>query len=341
LDSVELLRAETGTGFEEAPARVIGGLRPALEDTANRLDEVQGAVDLAAARMGQSSGEAADDMRAALSRLHEVMASVAALSTDVAHMGDDVRRLTDDDGRTQALLDAVASSAQESHDRMRALHSSLTRRFDAALAQAAAPAPSTDAAEITRQQAAVAHALERFVAAVDAQAEGLSRVQETLASMHGAFGGSLEKLRASTGEGLAQLGRRQAGGLKTLEHLVSLMEREQESLESLHALCQSFGGSMEQGGAMGGRVADLVLETRAALRGDMERLEAAVHLEAVKQQQQGQVHLSKAVATIDDVVERESMMVAQRVAAVAAAVETIRGVLHTHVEDTARGLSST
>ena len=146
---------------------------------------------------------------------------------------------------------------------------------------------------------------------------------------------AIEELAASMETGVNSIGRRQAAVYKMVERVVAGMEDEQRGMEVLQRLAQSLGSTVEQGTSMGGRVADLVLESRTALRADVERLESAVHLEAVKQQQQAQAHLSQAVATIGDVVERESAMLAQRVSAMTAAVETIRTVLHTQARSVA------
>src|SRR5438552_15275842 len=143
-------------------------------------------------------------------------------------------------------------------------------------------------------------------------------------------------MRCSVDYVLAYVCRRSASAVKLSERLVTMVEDERRCIEAIHALCQSLAGAVEHSGALTGRVADIVLESRSAMRGDAERVETAVHLETIKQYQQNQAQLAQAVAAIGDVVERESAVLSQRLSAVTATVETIRTVLHAHVEDAAR-----
>jgi hypothetical protein len=370
--AVARLRVDLGEDIDAAAERSQPLLRSLSDESAGRLDGLQGAVDLLAQRLGQSNIEVADDVRASLARLNEVAAAVASVGTRTDAVADGMARLVDDaGGRTQALLDAVAASSRESHERLRALHASLARRIEAAVAGApggpdgVAPAvaerlealvravgtlrASVDAmpASVDSALSSVAHqaaehqdgltaALDRFRDAIEAQGGGLQRVHDSLQTVTATVDTGLERLRSSVGEGLQSVGRRGAAASKHLERVLAMLEDDRRGIEALHGLSQSLSSSLEQSTAMSGRVAELVLESRSAMRGDVERLESAVHLENVKQQQQAQAHLAQAVATIGDVVERESVVLSQRVSAVTAAVETIRTVLHAHVEDTVR-----
>lgn len=370
--SVQRLRDGVAADIAAVPERISGPMRSMLEDTSTRVEGMQGALDLLGQRLGQSNMEVADDVRASLTRVNELIGSVAAIGTQTGAISDGIGRLVDDStGRTQALLDAVAASSKESHERLRALHASLVRRMEAAVAGRpegddgvvtallgrldqlagsvsavrssveALPAGvestlASVATEITEQQDAISSSLDRFRDAVESQSTTLARVQESVQGLGGSVDGGLERLRSSVGEGLVGIGRRTAASMKQLDRILALMEDDRRGIEGLQALCQSLASATEQSGSLGGRVADLVLESRSAMRGDIERLESSVHLENVKQQQQSQAHLAQAVATIGDVVERESVVLSQRMAAVTAAVETIRTVLHAHIEDTSR-----
>jgi ABC-type transporter Mla subunit MlaD len=192
------------------------------------------------------------------------------------------------------------------------------------------------ASEIGEQHEAVSEALDRFRDTMEVEGGNVHRVHEAVKSLSVTVDGGLERMRSSVGEGLVGVGRRSSAVMKQLERVAAMLEDDRRGLESLQALAQTLAAATEQSGAMSGRVADLVLESRSAMRGDIERLESSVHLENVKQQQQAQAHLAQAVATIGDVVERESVVLSQRVSAVTAAVETIRTVLHAHVEDATR-----
>lgn len=295
----------------EARVQTRGGddVNVAVSALADRLEGLQAAVDVLGSRVGHSHSEITVDVRAAMTRLQELSAAVAGVGTEVGTVADGIGRLQEDGGRTQLILDAISSSSVESHERLRALHAALTKRFDASVA----------GSQVTD---AVASALDRFRSAVDGQASVMQQLRS-----------SVEELAASMETGVNSIGRRQAAVYKMVERVIAGMEDEQRGMEGLHRLAQSLSGALEQGSSMGGRVADLVLESRSALRADVERLESAIHLEAVKQQQQSQAHLSQAVATVGDVVERESSMLAQRVSAMTAAVETIRTVLHTQIDE--------
>jgi hypothetical protein len=110
--------------------------------------------------------------------------------------------------------------------------------------------------------------------------------------------------------------------------LTAALEDEHRRLEAVQSLCQSMVGAVEQQAAVGSRVAELVLETRSAMRSDVERLESGLHLDSVKRQQHDQARMAQVAAGVTEVVERETALVAQRVAALASTVEALRNALH-------------
>ena len=369
--------AATVEGAGEAPAeRVLASIAD-LKDRVRKprpVDEeiklaMTGAVERVAgleAELAGATRQVAQDVRAGLGRLHELAAATTALQAESAATAAGVSRIAEDGGgRSQALLDAIAASGQESHERMRSLHASLVRHLDGAggagqadgvvaevqhrldevLAAVKSVRASVDrlppglegglariAADAAEQQGALTVSLDSLRKALEDQSDGMRKVQESLHALGGMVDGSLERMRSSVGEGLVGVGRRSASAVKLSERLVTMVEDERRGIEAIHALCQSLAGAVEHSGALTGRVADIVLESRSAMRGDAERVETAVHLETIKQYQQNQAQLAQAVAAIGDVVERESAVLSQRLSAVTATVETIRTVLHTHVE---------
>lgn len=122
-----------------------------------------------------------------------------------------------------------------------------------------------------------------------------------------------------------------SASVQLLERLGTELGEEHRRLEAVLGLCQSVATAVEQQAAVGGRVAELVLETRTAMRSDVERVESAVQLEAVKSRQQDQARLTQVAAGVTEVVERETALVAQRVAALANTVDAVRAALHAHV----------
>src|SRR5439155_7717846 len=129
--------------------------------------------------------------------------------------------------------------------------------------------------------------------ALEGQSDGMRKVQESLHALGGMVDGSLERMRSSVGEGLVGVGRRSASAVKLSERLVTMVEDERRGIEAIHALCQSLAGADEHSGALTGRVGDIVLESRSAMRGDAERVETAVNLETIKQYQQNQAQLAQ------------------------------------------------
>lgn len=201
------------------------------------------------------------------------------------------------------------------------------------VATAVSAVPGGLAGALGRHEAA----LEQVRAAVVDRADDGAAVREAVAGLEASIGRSLEGVRSYLGEGLVHVSRRQAGTGKAMESAAAALQSMERQINGLAGLCQSLASGAEQQTGASARVADLVLETRAALRSDLDRLEATVHLESLKLHQQDQARLAGAASATTEVVEREAALLAQRVSAVAAAVEGVRGVLHTHVEDVSRG----
>jgi len=138
----------------------------------------------------------------------------------------------------------------------------------------------------------------------------------------------LGTLREELEQAIVGMSRRQSATLKLLERLGAELGDEHRRLETVQSLCQSVASAVEQQAAVGSRVAELVMETRSVMRSDVERLESAVHLEAVKGRQQDQARLAQVAAGVAEVVEREAALVSQRVASLSATVEGVRAAVH-------------
>ena len=278
LGALERATEEARAGAERAGQRV-DDLGPAIEEMGGylrgvdaalarlyeqadarsdaRSQELQALLDTGVQRLVARAGES-DKLSS--SELRAVRVRLEELFTAVTGAGS-----------AQAVRETLDTLAGESRQGLRELHSSLSRRLDA------------------RTQTLV----EAMESMVDCQA-GHEPVLEAVRALESSLERSLDSLRGYLGDGLVHVNKRQAGVGKGVERVLAAVAQEQNQVQSLLALCQSTAAAAEQQGAVGARVADLVLESRAALRGE--------------------------------------------VAAVAAALDTLRTLLHAHVEDTARRL---
>lgn len=342
-EAVNRSRGETTTAVERLAAdlaqrRAQPGVDGALDELADRLARIEAAV--AAARQDDEtrattllsdvqttlgaglerllthatgSGElVAADLRGALSRLAEVAAGVESMSTTLAGMSEQVARLAADD-RTRPVLAAIETASHDQQEAVAALQAAVVRRIDGRTAALA---------RVLEGVGEIGPLLQRLDAAADqdeARATSLERL--------------LAELRDDLAKEVGGLAKRQVGSLRLLERVTAALDDEQRRLEGVQSLCQSVAAAVEQQAAVGSRMAELVLETRSALRSDVERLESTVHLDNVKRQQQDQARLAQVAAGVSEVVERETALVAQRVAALATTVESLRNVIHLNRED--------
>ncbi|MBW3669014.1 MAG: hypothetical protein KY443_07345 [Actinobacteria bacterium] len=254
----------------------------------------------------------AADVRAALGRLAEVAAGVESMSTTLAGVSEQVARLAADD-RTRPVLAAIETASHDQQEAVAALQAAVVRRIDgrtSALARALEGVGD------------LGPLLQRLDAAVDqddARAKSLERL--------------LTDLRDDLAKEVGGLTKRQVGSLRLLERVSAALDDEQRRLEGVQSLCQSVAAAVEQQAAVGSRMAELVLETRSAMRSDVERLESTVQLDNAKRQQHDHARLAQMAAGVSEVVERETALVGQRVAALASTVESLRNAFHLNGDD--------
>jgi hypothetical protein len=336
---IEAALADLGTGAAEGRHRGNGDDTVArladriahLQESVNRSrGETAAAVDRLAGELQAALGAGMErlltqaattddllskDLRTTLQRLGEVAANVERVAATTATLADTVARLASDD-RARPLQAALEAASREQQDAIAALHTAVVRRIDgrtAALARALEGAGD------------IAPLVQRLTAATE---EGNTRAE------------SVERAVAALRDELAQdvgsLAKRQGSAVRLLERVTAALDDEHRRLEGVHALCQSVAGAVEQQAAVGSRVAELVVETRSALRGEVERLESTVQLDAAKRQQHDQARLAQLAAGVTEVVERETALVTQRVVGLAAAVESLRQSLYAHPDETTR-----
>lgn len=260
----------------------------------------------------------------------------------------------------EAVKDAVASANHEHQDVLRALHSSLAKRFDArartiaetldglaaGLEAARAIGPSLDkvGARLEQQQpfldqmrhelmqlgaavGAMPADMERRHAEATAGIEGVADALTTLRKHAAALDRAVQSMRASQdGMATAFVDLRDGNGVlpQRLDQIGAAVDVTRRQLGEVGEVTRSVAGGMEQQHAMGNRLAELVTQVRAATRSDIERVESSIHLEVLKQHQQDQARLTQAVAGVSEVVEREAGVIAQRVSALASEVDAIR-----------------
>lgn len=254
----------------------------------------------------------AADIRAALARLAEVAAGVESMSTTLAGVNEQVARLAADD-RTRPVLLAIETASHDQQEAVAELQAALVRRIDGRTAALA---------RVLEGVGELGPLLQRLDAAAD-QDEARAKSLERL----------LSDLRDDLAKEVGGLAKRQVGSMRLLERVTAALDDEQRRLEGVQSLCQSVAAAVEQQAAVGSRMAELVLETRSAMRSDVERLESTVHLDNVKRQQHDHARLAQVAAGVSEVVERETALVAQRVAALASTVESLRNAFHLNRED--------
>jgi hypothetical protein len=258
------------------------------------------------------------DLRGALQRLGELHSAVDGIGAGLTALHEQVTRLTAEE-RMRPLVTAMETSAQEHREALAELQTALVRRIDGR---------TSALARLVDGHGDLGPLLQRLAAALDEQDARGRELADAVRGVPGAVDEHLSSLREELGQTVVGVGRRQSATLKLLERLGAELGDEHRRLETVQSLCQSVASAVEQQAAVGSRVAELVLETRSVMRSDVERLESTVHLEAVKGRQQDQARLAQVTTGITDVVERETALVAQRVAALASAVESVRTALH-------------
>ena len=259
------------------------------------------------------------DLRSSLQRLTEVASAVDGIGTAVTEVHEQLARLTAEE-RMRPLVNALETTALEQRESMAELQTALVRRIDGR---------TSALARLVDGNGDLVPLLQKLGAALDEQDARSRELADAVRGVPGAVEEQLGSLREDLEQTVTGLTRRQSATLKLLERLGAELGDEHRRLETVQSLCQSVASAVEQQAAVGGRVAELVLETRSVMRSDVERLESTVQLEAVKGRQQDQARLAQVAAGVTDVVEREAALVAQRVAALVGTVESVRAALHT------------
>lgn len=297
------------------------------------------------------------DVKAALARLADLGSTVGSVATQIESMADVVGRVGAED-RARPLLEALEAFSHEQTDAITSMHSSLSRRFDTRLQSLATTVdglvmPNEVIGGIGASVAQLRNALDDHRSRAEEILEVVTGLGDAVAALptEGAIRAEVDRIssglewirtegltqavaevRRDLEEGVVAITTRQATTRKSLERVTSWLAEEQRRLESIQQLCQAVATSSEQSGAIGNRVAELVLEARSQMRGDVERLESAVQLAGVKQQQADHARLSQATAGVTEVIERETALLAQRVSALAGSIESIRSALQ-HQDD--------
>lgn len=301
------------------------------------------------------------DVKAALGRLADLGSTVGSVASQIESMADVVGRVGAED-RARPLLEALEAFSHEQTDAIASMHSSLSRRFDSRIQSVATAVdslimPTEVIGGIGASVAQLRSALDDHRSRAEEILEVVTGLGDAVAALptEGAIRAEVDRIssglewirtegltqavaevRRDMEEGVVAITTRQAATRKSLERVTAWLADEQRRLESIQQLCQAVATSSEQSGAIGNRVAELVLEARSQMRGDVERLESAVQLAGVKQQQADSARLAQATAGVTEVVERETALLAQRVSALAAAIDSVRAALQ-HQDDAFRG----
>lgn len=334
---------------DEVVQAAVGAVTDRVANERTTADGIRRDVEVLAARLdelGKSVSAGRREFAATAQGLPELIRNVIDL--DALAAGD------------KTVLEAVASANQEHQEVLQAMHTSLSKRFDArirviaetldglttSLEAARTLGPSLDkvagklesqqphldqirsqlvqlAATVTSVPADVERRHNEAVTALERVTDSLGTLRKHAASLDRA----VQSMRTSH-DGLvaAFIDLRDGNGVvpQRLDQIGAAIDATRRQLGEVVETGRSVAGAVDQQQAMGNRLAELVTQVRAATRSDIERVESSIHLEVLKQHQQDQARLTQAVAGVSEVVEREAGVIAQRVSALANEVDAIR-----------------
>jgi hypothetical protein len=124
--------------------------------------------------------------------------------------------------------------------------------------------------------AQVSHASDEVRRALEHQTGSNESVGVALASLLDAVDSASSGVASAVGEGFFDAAARQAAILEAVHRLGGLVEADHGDLDALQKTMLSIVTSTERAGTVTGQVAELLLENRAALRDEVQRLDAAV-----------------------------------------------------------------
>jgi hypothetical protein len=300
-----LTRIEDLAGRPNQQAEAVESIRSAIAALADH--DTTGPVLAAIEKAGQEQQEVLNALHSSLSKRFDARAK--AMTETVEHLGtslDSARKLGPVLERVGTRLDAQQPFLDQLRNQLLQLGATM------------AGVPS----DIERRHAETTTALDRTTDALTAlrrHAHELDKAVQAMKSSHESVAHAVTDLRDSTTgaaipERLDDIAAGVVAGRKQVAEVVDLAR-------SLGALVTQQG---DQQSAGANRLAELVAQTRAAARSDLERLESTLHLEVLKQHQQDQGRLAQSVAGVSEVVEREANVLAQRVAALATEVDGLR-----------------
>ena len=334
---------------DEVVQAAVGAVADRVSNERTTTDGIRRDVEVLGSRieeLGKSVSAGRREFAATAQGLPELLRNV--IDIDAIASGD------------KAVLDAVAAANQEHQEVLRALHSSLAKRFDArtraiadtldglsaSLEAARTLGPSLDkvstrlesqqphldqirhqlvqlAATVTSVPADVERRHNEAVTALDRVTDAMGTLRKHAASLDRA----VQSMRTSH-DGLvaAFVDLRDGNGVvpQRLDQIAASLDSTRRQLGEVVETSRSVAGTVDQQQAMGNRLAELITQVRAATRSDIERVESSIHLEVLKQHQQDQARLTQAVAGVSEVVEREAGVIAQRVSALGNEVDAIR-----------------
>jgi chromosome segregation ATPase len=286
--------------------RVRNAIEPALREP--NFDAVTAAVSAAVDKAGQDQQEVLNALHASLSKRFDARAK--ALAETIEHLGtslESARKLGPVLERVGSRLDAQQPYLDQLREQLLQLGATM----------AGVPA------DVERRHTDTVASLERTAEALVGLRAHASDLDKAVQSMRAAQD-QISKAVVDLRDGQTALPVR-------LEEIADGVVTGRRQLAEVTELARSMGVAVghqqdqhEQQGAAANRLAELVAQSRAAARSDIERLESTLHLEILKQHQQDQARLTQAVAGVSEVVEREAGVLHQRVAALAAEVDGLR-----------------
>lgn len=275
-DDIVELRAAVSTVVDETRRSMTGHLAA--------MDERQSASDDAlhglAAALGNYQATVAE-LGAAVQGPGGVTDAVAELGASVIEATGELRQAVSDLPATTAASVgvSVSESSEMAARQLQAALSATSAAIEVTLAASASEVRHAMADAVTSMatgQDQVSRAIDQLRVVVDGQGSTAGALQAAIEALAGTVEATAGSINGAIGEGFFDAAARHAAVVEGLQRLGAVIDGERADMDGLQAAMAAIVASSERAGTITGQVAELLLENRAALRDEVERLDAAV-----------------------------------------------------------------
>ena len=264
--------------------------RSAADDRAERLD--------AGTAMASVAAALAERFEARTEEVREAVAAVEAalLRTIGEGINAFLRRQEDHDRALEALAEAIGGY----HGRVVAVGDAVdgesgVRRLVEQLAESVSPAPVLAAVE--EAAAGIRDELGTIAGSLGAD-QVAAAIQSSMLDATTALGAQIDPLLAAVGEGFFDAAARHGAVLEAIQQLADAADDRASSSNGSETLAV-LAAAVDRAGAASGRVAELLLESRASLREEVDRLDGMVR-GPLERMAAKAVAIEQVVETLDD-----------------------------------------